>query len=135
MFTCSSYGFIGQNLEELLLLAWIIWCFLVSIVAQAKITSMLSTDLYENELNSLEDIYRTNELEGKLDFIIFGLSSYIDELAEKYEGSKYMKIIKGMIYELFMIKLTSLMNMLEWTYFITFPKNVFQLSSYIFKNP
>ncbi|XP_044755153.1 uncharacterized protein LOC123314102 [Coccinella septempunctata] len=64
-----------------------------SIMAQAKITSMLSTDLYENELDSLEDIYRKE----KLDFIIFGLNSYVDEIAEKYEGSKYMNIIEGMV--------------------------------------
>ncbi|KAK9881659.1 hypothetical protein WA026_017176 [Henosepilachna vigintioctopunctata] len=93
MITCSSNGLWRKPFEELFILAWIIWCFLVSIMAQAKITSMLSTDLYESELDSLEDIYR----KPKLDFIIFGLNSYIDELSEKYEGSKYMRIITGNI--------------------------------------
>ncbi|XP_045474335.1 uncharacterized protein LOC123680465 [Harmonia axyridis] len=93
MYTCSTSGFIGNNLEEILLFAWLIWCFLISIMAQAKITSMLSTDLYESELDSIDDVYRR----GKLDFIIFGLNSYVEEIAEKYEGSKYMGIIQDMV--------------------------------------
>ncbi|KAL3269414.1 hypothetical protein HHI36_008484 [Cryptolaemus montrouzieri] len=78
------YGYLMQPL-------WLIH-FLI-FAAQAKITSMLSTDLYEKELDSLEDVYE----KGKLDFIIFGLNSYIDELAEKYEGTKYMRVIDDMV--------------------------------------
>lgn len=76
--------------ERILLMGWLIFCFISNMVAQSKITSILSSPKHGTEINTIDELYRYN-------YSIYVQPNHVTELIKQYKSTKYENLLNNFI--------------------------------------
>lgn len=72
--------------ERVILLGWLIYCFLVTLFFQSKLTSFFSRKTYLQDIDTIEQLYRSGT-------DVFAFRNQIIEIQKKYTGTPYSGVL------------------------------------------